>query len=493
MKRVWATIGGAMLVLAAPLLTHAQDPAANGEALFNARCKTCHDPAIERAPNRTTLAATPATQIVDALTTGVMVPMAGGLSAADNQALAAYLTAPARAAAAGGRPQAAQPGVDTPCATNPPIRATASDWTSQGFDPTSHRFQPNPGLTAAHVPKLKLKWSFAMSGGGAPTVIGDWLFAANRNGKFYALDARTGCVRWVVDGAGSRTTPMVVRSPISPSGWATFIGERNRTVRAFDAATGKPLWTSPALETLPAAGITGSPLVSGERIFVPLSSGEEGSARQNSYPCCSFRGSLAALDLKTGRLLWQTPMITEPLRPLRKNAAGTQMQGPAGAAIWSAPTVDEKRGLIYVATGDSYTDAPAAHADAIVALDMATGKIAWSNQVTANDNYIMGCPLVVKSANCPQVEGPDYDFGASPILFTLKSGKQLILAGQKSGVAYGLDANTGKTVWSTKVGAGSHLAAVRPQRRHGQSARRGLASQAPAGGGPALRPCPSGP
>src|SRR5258707_15734011 len=106
----------------------------------------------------------------------------------------------------------------------PPIRPTGSDWTSVGVDAASHRYQANPGLSAADVPKLKVKWAFAMTGGSMPTVIGDWLFVANRSGKFYALDPATGCVRWVVADAVARTTPMIVKSDVSPSGWLTVIG-----------------------------------------------------------------------------------------------------------------------------------------------------------------------------------------------------------------------------------------------------------------------------
>ncbi|HEY0435065.1 MAG TPA: PQQ-binding-like beta-propeller repeat protein, partial [Phenylobacterium sp.] len=452
----------------------AQDAAA-GEAVFMARCKGCHDPNIDRAPSKATLATYPAAQIVDALTNGVMKPMASGLSDTDKAAVAAYLTAaqaappaPAQAPTAPG-PQAARApagraappaavGVDVKCATNPPIRPTASDWTSVGLD-ASHRYQANPGLTAADVPKLKVKWSFAMSGGSMPTVIGDWLFVTNRSGKFYALDTATGCVRWVVENAVSRTTPMIVKSDISPSGWATFIGERNRTVHAFDAQSGKELWASAELDRNPVAGITGAPLVAGDRIFVPTTSGEEGAARQPSYACCSFRGSVVALDLRTGKTLWQTFVINEPLHPTRKTSAGTQLQGPAGAAIWSAPTYDARRGLVLVATGDSYTEADTKGADAIVAMDAATGKIRWSNQVTEADNFIVGCNAAVKPINCPNPDGPDYDFGASPILFKLGA-KDIVLSGQKSGVVFGMDPDTGKTLWTQRVGSGSSLGGI---------------------------------
>ena len=460
----WISAAIVAMGLGLPLAAHAQDASA-GAAVFNARCKGCHEPAIERAPNKTTLATYPAATIVDALTNGVMRPMAAGLSDADKQAVAAYLTAAAAPAAqtvaraSPSRTALAPVGVDVKCAANPPIKATGSDWTSVGLD-TSHRYQANPGLKASDIPKLKVKWSFAMAGGSMPTVIGDWLFIANRTGKFYALDANTGCVRWAVDNAAARTTPMIVKSDVSPSGWLTIVGERDRSAHAFDAQTGKEIWASPALETNAVAGITGTPVISGGQVFVPLTSGEEGAARQPTYRCCSFQASLAALDLRTGKVNWQTKVITEPLHDTHKNSVGVMLQGPAGGAIWSAPTVDTKRGLVYVATGDSYTEVDTKGADAIVAIDTRTGKIRWSNQVTERDNFIVGCNAAIKPVNCPSPDGPDFDFGASPILFALKSGKDIVLSGQKSGVVFGMDPDTGKTLWSTRVGSGSSLGGI---------------------------------
>jgi polyvinyl alcohol dehydrogenase (cytochrome) len=462
---IWAAaavVGAALLSV--PTASMAQ---AAGETVFNTRCKACHEPAIDRAPNRTTLSAYPPAQIVTALTTGVMTPMAQGLSDADKQAVAAYLTTPVAAPDAHPAPGPARPapsaaarGVDVMCTANNPIQATPTDWTSVGAQPNSSRFQANPGLRAGDVPKLKVKWSFAMAGGSMPTVIGDWLFITSRTGKFYALDAKTGCVHWVVDGVSSRTTPMIVKSAISPSGWATFVGERTRVVRAIDAQSGKEIWRSGQLEANPVAGITGTPVVSGDQLFVPLTSSEEPAARQLTYSCCSFRGSLVSLDLDTGKTLWKTFVITEPLHPTHKNSAGVMMQGPAGGAIWSAPTADAKRGLVYVATGDSYTDEPTKGADAIDAIEMKTGKIRWSTQVTEKDNFIMGCENGAKLPNCPTPVGPDYDFGASPILFTLPGGKQIVLSGQKSGIAYGMDPDTGKLIWKTEVGSGSALGGI---------------------------------
>jgi polyvinyl alcohol dehydrogenase (cytochrome) len=430
-------------------LSWGQQAPATGNDIFNARCKSCHEPPVDRAPGRAELAIRPRADVVAALTRGVMAPMAQGLSQSEIASVAQFL-APG--------PQLGPAGVDKLCALNPPIKATSADWPALGVDANTSRFQRSPGLRAADVPRLKVKWAFSMSGGGQPIVIGDYLFMTNRAGKFYALDAGTGCVHWAIEGATARATPSIVRSTVSPSGWMAIVGT-SRRVRAFDAQTGKELWHSDPLESHPASGITGAPTVSGEQIFVPFSSGEEGLAAQPIYACCSFRGSLVAIDLRTGHKQWQTFMISEPLQSLRANANGVMMQGPAGAAIWSAPTADPKRDLVYVATGDSYTEAKTSGTDAIFAIDMKTGAVRWHNQVTTDDNYIMGCTGGAHAANCPTPFGPDYDFGASPILVK-HTWKEILVAGQKSGLVYGLDPTTGHTLWTTAVGQGSSLGGV---------------------------------
>lgn len=465
----------------------AQTPAAapgklaDGAAVFDARCKTCHEPAVGRAPSKAELALRPKADVVQALTNGIMAPMAAGLSREEIDAVSAYVVG-----APSAQPSAANPAKPTAeandtagiekrllavptgtvgagdpmCASNPPLKATASDWSSMGVDPYSTRFQRHPGLTASDVPRLRVKWSFAMTGGGQPTVVGDYLFTTNRGGKLYALDAKTGCVHWATENVVSRTTPMVIRSSISLSGWATFVGQSNRVVKAFDAQTGKEIWASPQLEAHPSSVLTGTPIVDGDRLIVPISSIEEASSMSAGYVCCTFRGSVASLDLKTGKLLWKTSMVPEPAKVLGKNSFGKELRGPAGAAVWAAPSVDRKRGLVYVVTGDSYTDVETIGADAIVALDTKSGSIRWRTQVTTGDNFVMGCGPTSKSGNCPSPIGPDYDFGSPPILMTLKTGKQVVLAGQKSGAAYGLDPDTGKVLWKTAVGSGGALGGI---------------------------------
>jgi len=449
----------------------AQPSAPNaGAAIYESRCKSCHEGGNERAPSVADLARRPKDDIVKALTTGIMAPMASGLTQADKEAVAGYLTTAKTAAppAQAGRGDVEMPQIaikggpatnDPKCASIPPIRPSGSDWASMGVDDRSSRFQRNPGLKAGDVPRLKLKWAFSMAGGGQAAVVGDWLWITNRSGKFYALDAKTGCVRWSVSDLVSRTTPVVIRSSIAPSGWATFIGQSDRLVRAFDAQTGKELWRSAELEKHPISLLTGSPVVAGDKLLVPISSIEEAAAMSKSYVCCTFRGSLAALDLKTGKLLWKTSTISEPMQKAREEN-GKTLTGPAGAAVWAAPSLDLKRGLVYIVTGDSYTDVPTIGPDAVMAIDIATGKIRWQHQVTAKDNFVMGCGPTSQSGNCPTPLGPDFDFGATPVSMTVAGGKQVLVAGQKSGMAYGFNPDTGALIWKQQLGAGSALGGI---------------------------------
>jgi polyvinyl alcohol dehydrogenase (cytochrome) len=466
-----AAIGMSSVVFAAP----APAPQANGEALFQANCKGCHEPALDRAPTRTDMAQRSAVDITRVLTDGPMQPMTAGMSPDQVKALGTYLSrdraggnplsaeAPQNAAAAGRRGGPVPPPAKDPmCASNSPLKPGAEDWTSWGLDDANTHYQTHGGVRAADVPKLKVKWSFSVRGGSysQPTVLGDWMFFVVRGDGFYALDAKTGCVHWHLPDVASRTTPMIIKSAASPSGYMTVLGIAGRQVQAYDLQNGKALWTSPELEDHRSANITGSPIATGNQVLVPITSGEEGAGTAPNYRCCSFRGSVVSLDLATGKPQWKTYVINEPLHDRGKNPSGTVLQGPAGGAIWSAPTVDAKKGVVYVATGDSYTDADTKGADAIVAMDLKTGKIKWSTQVQADDDFIVGCTQTNHSVNCPQHAGPDYDFGNPPIVFNGKGGKQVILSGQKSGIAYGMDADTGKLLWKQQVGNGSSLGGI---------------------------------
>src|SRR5262249_19988501 len=158
------------------------------------------------------------------------------------------------------------------------------------------------------------------------------------------------------------------------------------------------------------------------------------------------------LDAQTGKQLWKTYTIPKPAQRTSRNAAGTQLWGPSGAGVWSAPTVDRKRELLYIATGDQYSDPEEGYADSIIALALTSGKIVWGRKLLEGDRWNIAC-ISGDKVNCPKGQGPDFDFGSSPILHTLSSGRQVLLAGQKSGLLYVLDPDRqGAVIRQVRVG-----------------------------------------
>jgi polyvinyl alcohol dehydrogenase (cytochrome) len=466
-KVLMAAAAAALSLSATAALAFFQDehgalPGGGGRALFETKCKTCHDPAQGRAPDRAALRQRSPEQVVQALTRGSMNPMAAGLTPAMIGQIAEYVTGKTLAAGAAGQTPL-QAGVQPPdnlCTDKaPPIRQAAADWNGWGKTAGGWRYQAATSITPKNVERLKVKWAFSMAGGrtGQPTVVGDWIFFGTFAGDVYALDARTGCVRWRKAGVGPVRTSAVVehRPGASKSGWVLYFADHVRDFWALDAQTGAELWKL-NLDAHPLAMLTGSPAIAGDVVYQPISSSEENMGNAPNYSCCTFAGKVVAIDLKAHKVLWKTALL-DP-KPSRKNSAGTQQYGPAGAGIWDQPVIDAKRGQLYVTTGDSYTDVEEHMSDAIVAIGLKDGKLRWATQVTAKDAFLIGCP---RGVNCPQgVLGPDHDFGASPILASLPGGKQVVLAGQKSGMTYGIDPDTGKKLWEQRVGAGSALGGV---------------------------------
>jgi polyvinyl alcohol dehydrogenase (cytochrome) len=435
----------------------------DGAKLYEQRCAVCHDNASnnpqDRTPPKSAIARRSPDEVIAALTTGVMKPQANGLKELEIRAIAVYLTGKQPT----GLIDASQ--LANRCqAPAGPINLKAPNWNGWGIDYDNTRFQPKPGLKAEGVPRLKVKWAYAYPATmaiGQPTVIGDRLYVTTDSGQVICLNAQTGCTYWAISvGAPVRTAVSVGPLPAGSSAkFAAYFGDERASIHAVDAETGKALWKL-KLDDHPVARITGSPVLNGNRLYVPVSSVEEAISRGDKYECCKFRGSMVALDAFAGKLIWKSYTIPEEPKPFKKNTAGTQMYGPAGAAIWSAPTLDLKRGVLYAGTGNSYTDAPTGGSNAITAFELATGKIRWTNQVLPNDNFIMNCrqPGV---GNCPQIAGPDFDFGSSPILRKLPNGKEVILAGNKAGILFALDPdNEGKKLWENKLGSGTALGGI---------------------------------
>jgi polyvinyl alcohol dehydrogenase (cytochrome) len=431
----------------------------DGAALFKQRCSTCHDGAENsRAPSPEALRGRTPESIVQALEIGPMRVVGSRLSGPERRGLAEFISAKkigvdVRGATAGR------------CEAQPPFPDPVSGpiWNGWGATPANTRFQSSKqaGLTAGQVPHLTLKWAFgfpdASSAWAQPAVAGGRLFVGSQNGTVYSLDAKTGCIYWTFSVQGGARTGMVVGPREVGRGFAVYFGDTSANAYAVDAATGEKLWVR-KVEEHPLARITGTPTLYEGRLYVGVSSYEESQSSDKDYQCCTFRGSLSALDAKTGAVLWKSYTIgTEP-KPITKSASGKTLWGPAGAGIWSAPTIDAKRGLVYAATGNSYSGPEDPNSDAVLAFEIETGKVRWSRQTTPKDIFVIRCEPGSKNPNCPAESGPDFDFGNAPILATLAKGRDVIVIGQKSGVGFALDPEKrGDVLWQYRAGEGSSL------------------------------------
>jgi polyvinyl alcohol dehydrogenase (cytochrome) len=432
----------------------------DGAAVFARACASCHAENQTTAPTPATLRTLQAEAVLNALTNGRMQVQGSALTDAERRAVALF------AAGRGARDAiAATAARENSCTASPPMASstTGASWNGWGNGVENTRFAQASGLPAADVPRLKLKWAFGYSGVSAaraqPTIAGGRLFVASENAEVHALDPKTGCTHWTYKAmAGVRTGLSVgPYKTASASGQAVYFGDTRANAYAVDAQTGVLLW-SRKVDNHASAALTGSPTVYGGRLYVPVQGlNEEGQGGRGGYQCCTFRGSLVALDASTGAVVWKTYTVDEP-KPRARNPQGVQMWGPAGGGIWSAPTIDIKRGAVYVATGNGYADPPQPMTDAVVAMDLATGRVRWVKQMTANDSWTMGCqPKNPDNPACPATLGPDYDFSASPSLTTV-GGRDLLVLPQKSGMAYALDPDKeGAIVWERRIGQGSGL------------------------------------
>jgi polyvinyl alcohol dehydrogenase (cytochrome) len=391
--------------------------------------------------------------ILLALESGRMKAQGSQLTPEERTALAGFLGTPDNTLAVP---------ILSPCAAKTFSTVGDPNWNGWGVDLTNSRFQPSAsaGLGRAEVPRLKLKWAFGFPNAsatyGQPTVAGGRLFVGSEDGTVYSLDAHTGCTYWNYKAETTVKTAVSVDS----AGRAVFFGDTNGNVYALLADNGSLLWRS-HVEPHSAARLTGSPVLVGDRLYVPVSSGEEGAAMDPKYPCCSFRGSVVALDAQSGRIIWKAYTIPQGASPTgRHNSAGTQLWGPSGAAVWSSPTVDLKAQAIYVATGNGYSEPDSKYSDAVLAFDMNSGKMLWSKQFTSKDRWNIAC-VAPDRANCPQNPGNDFDFGSPPILRSLPDGRRLLIAGQKSGIVHALDPDHhGAVVWEVRIGHGGPLGGI---------------------------------
>jgi len=386
-----------------------------------------------------------------------MRPQGSRLSGAERRAVAEFITGKAIAGDVSGA-------LTGRCSTPAPLQdfAKTPQWTGWSPSTTNTRFQPaeGAGLTPADLQRLKLKWAFGFPDASVawshPTVAAGRLFIGSQNGTVYSLDAKTGCIRWTFSASGGVRTALAV-APAGASRLVVYFADTAANAYALDADTGRTLWVR-RVDDHPSARITGSPTFFEGRLYVPVSSYEESQGADPQYPCCTFRGSISALDAESGAVEWKTYMIAETPQRRGTSGAGVPLWGPSGAGVWSPQTIDANRRLLYVATGNAYSAPATSSSDAVVALDLATGAIRWTRQVTANDVYVSSCRA--GNPNCPESVGPDFDFGSPPVL-ARAGGRDVIVIGQKSGVAFAMDPEkNGEILWQYRAGLGSALGGI---------------------------------
>ena len=427
-----------LALLAATALPSAA--AVSGEAVYQKRCAACHDSGREGIPPRAALKQLSVARILRTLDFGVMINIAYVITRDEREAVANFLGVQ--------RPDSPVPAQAYCSDRTATIGASPNpQWPGWSSDLTNRRFTTTSGISLNQVGKLKLKWAYGFDGDvsafGAPTVLGHTLFVGSAGGAVQALSTDTGCVHWLYQADGPvRSAPVAVANGKTH---ALVFTDLNGWAYGLEAETGRLLWKKKP-EDHESTRLTGTAAVHDGVVFIPAASWEESRANNPDYRCCTFRGSVTALRAKDGSQVWKTYTIPEAPKELAKGSVGGW--GPSGAGVWGSPTVDTKRGLLYIATGDNFSSPATDLSDAVVALDIATGRIVWFKQVTPGDIFSGACT----GSKCP---GPDHDFGSSVIIEKLPDGRDVLLAGQKSGVVYALDPERkGDILWQTRVGQG---------------------------------------
>jgi polyvinyl alcohol dehydrogenase (cytochrome) len=431
----------------------AQRPPA-GQAIFDRTCAGCHS-ANSGAPPIAALQMLSTETIFDTLVKGRMKDVVTGLSNRERRDVAEFLGKQLLHDPAAGDVTK----MTNRCASNPALGDIGdTSWSGWGGN-TNARFQSEKaaGLKASDIPKLKLKWSFGLPAGSnsysQPAVAFGRVFIGSDDGVVYSMEARSGCVYWAYksDSFG-RFAP--IAAPISGypgTRYAIFFVTRSTTAYAIDAHDGKLLWKAVVKDGL--NNLSATAAWYDGNLYVPLSGTETLTGANLDYECCKSRGAVVALDANTGKVRWRTQSIPEPLKQLGENSHGKQVWGPAGASVWNTPTVDAKRKLIYVGTGNSFGRVAAETSDSILAIRMEDGKIVWHHQEFSGDSFMNGCKATnAADTNCPEKLGPDYDFGGSSAILQTVNGKDVLLAAGKGGVAIALDPDQeGRMVWRTQL------------------------------------------
>ena len=475
-QRAWrAIVFASVLALAASASAQSESAGVNQYFTNCASCHESNDPG-HQAPKTAVLKKMTPERILEVMTTGSMRNAAAALSDQDKRLIAEWVAGRKidtdLVGAAEKMPNA--------CASHPAVReSNAPAWNGWGVDYRNSRFQPGAaaGLSPGQVSRLQLKWAFGFPGATAlysQTVYDGRLYVTSNAGYVYSLDAETGCLHWSFRAQSAvRSGFTIGRLSKTDPRLAIFFGDIHGTAYALSAGTGEEIWKT-LTDPHPLARITGTPVLFEGRLFVPVASLEEPESGQADYNCCTFRGFMSALDAATGREIWKTYTIPDVPKVVGKNSRGKDMLAPAGAGVWATPTLDIKRRALYITTGNAFAGTPRT-ANAIMAMNIDTGKVLWSMQALALDTWHNGCVQNIPGGafparggggrggraggpaipyppeNCPAVLGPDWDFAAPAALATTSDGRDILIAPQKQGLVWALNPDNGQVLWKQDV------------------------------------------
>ena len=440
-----------------------------GEQLYSQRCAGCHDGPVARAPHKIVFPMLGPEYILGAMNGGIMQAQAAGLPEEQKILLAEHLGDRALSGAT-------QTKISYCPDTTSNSDSSETQITSWGMSLGNSRdIDANTaGLTLSEVPALKVKWAFAYPGAtqarSQPIVHQGKIFVGSQDGTIYALDLASGCAHWTFKADTEVRHALSLGFVKNVSSGALFFGDFAGSVYAIDQSNGELIWKTKANDH-PDTTITGSPKLYNDVLYVPLSSREWASAANPAYQCCTFRGGVVAINTADGSQKWVSYTVDTPVKSGQVNSMGVPLMAPSGAPVWNSPTIDVERNRLYVGTGENYSSPASLTSDAVLAFDLDDGQRLWSYQSLAKDAWNMACFVGGEQGNCPSENGPDLDIGASTVLHRLGSGKDIVLAGQKSGHVFGLDpekswycalmgCTEGDVLWKIRIGLGGFAGGI---------------------------------
>ena len=418
-----------------------------GAREYEANCANCHDGNVKKAPHRDMIALMTPDAILKAMTDGVMKVQASSLTSEQQRVVAEYLSGVELSAIP------ALPACDN--SENYVIGASKSggNW---GMNLSNQRMisAEQAGITSQNVSTLKTRWAIAMPGANRvrsqPTFAGGLILVGSHSGDIYALSPETGCQVWRYSASAEVRTSIVVSEQADTA--MAYFGDVLGNVYGINALDGTEVWKIRADEH-PNATITGAPTYYEGVVYVPISSLEVSNAIDPYYVCCTFRGSVLAVDGMTGEEKWRSYTILEEPSIFGQNPLGTDIIGPSGAAVWNSPSIDVAGRQLIIGTAENASSPATGTSDALIAMDLATGDINWIFQGTANDAWNVACDSP-RPENCPEEDGPDFDFGGASVVLESSKHGRMIVAGQKSGMVHAISADTGELIWQTRAGRG---------------------------------------